>query len=302
MKKWICLIAGLCLSLSDVWAETVEESARKIPLLNDVDVVVVGGTFGAVKSAIAAKESGASVFLVAPRPHLGEEVVTTRQLWGNPYAEGAGDPLVQSAFEMNPTTVFSYTYDATPDPMHPDNNFTVLTDGKYTISSQHSVQFNTDIVTINVALVGSGSISRITLSTFLRATDGGFATTSLSVSTSLDDQEYTELPGSLNIEESPGEGGTDNIRTFFFTPNFYTTARFLKIRCSKAYSRQLLGELVIGTQNATPQQTRPLKVEKALDAALSAAEVPYLTGSYVTGTLTDKAGGIAGVVIANRNG
>ena len=172
MKKCVCLLAGLFLSLSSVRAETIEESARKIPLLNDVDVVVVGGTFGAVKSAIAAKEAGASVFLVAPRPHLGEEVVTTRQLWGDPYAEGAADSLVRSAFDMNPATVFSYTYDATPDPLHPDNNFTVLTDGKYTVSSQHSVQFNTDYVTINVAMNGNDTVTHITLSTFLRATDG----------------------------------------------------------------------------------------------------------------------------------
>ncbi|MBP5320764.1 MAG: FAD-dependent oxidoreductase [Kiritimatiellae bacterium] len=297
------LLAGLLLTASlAAFAETVEESARKIPLLKDVDVVVVGGTFGGVKAAIAAKEAGASVFLVAPRPHLGEEVVTTRQLWGDPYAEGAGDPLVQAAFEMTPSTDFSYTYDATPDAMHPDNNFTVLTDGRYTVSSQDSVQFNTDTVTINVALSGNATVSQITLSTFLRAQDNGFATTSLSVSTSLDDQSYTDLPGTLHAEEMPCEGGTDLIRVFHFTPDFYTSARYLKIRCSKAYSRQLLGELVIGTQNASTHQTRPLKVEKTLDAALTDAEVPYLTGSFVTGTLTDKAGAIAGVVIANRNG
>ena len=49
----------------------VIESARSIPVVAEVDVVVVGGSTGAVSAAIAAKEAGAKVFLLAPRPYLG---------------------------------------------------------------------------------------------------------------------------------------------------------------------------------------------------------------------------------------
>ena len=44
------------------------ESKRKIPLVHEVDVVVVGGA----TAAVAAKEQGATVFLAAPRPFWGD--------------------------------------------------------------------------------------------------------------------------------------------------------------------------------------------------------------------------------------
>jgi len=39
-----------------------------------VDVLVLGGTVRGVSAAVAAKEAGADVYLVAPRPYLGEEI------------------------------------------------------------------------------------------------------------------------------------------------------------------------------------------------------------------------------------
>ncbi|MDT8389758.1 MAG: FAD-dependent oxidoreductase [Lentisphaeria bacterium] len=62
-------------------ADTIVESAREIPLVYDVDVVVVGGSTRAVAAAVAGKEVGASVFLVAPRPYLGEDMCATLRLW-----------------------------------------------------------------------------------------------------------------------------------------------------------------------------------------------------------------------------
>ena len=46
----------------------VNESAREIPVAYSVDVVVVGGSTGAVAAACEAARSGAKVFLAAPRP------------------------------------------------------------------------------------------------------------------------------------------------------------------------------------------------------------------------------------------
>ncbi|MBN2215793.1 MAG: FAD-dependent oxidoreductase, partial [Pirellulales bacterium] len=60
---------------------TVTESARAIPIVYDVDVVVVGGSTGAVAAAAEAAQHGASVFLAAPRPYLGEDVCATMRLW-----------------------------------------------------------------------------------------------------------------------------------------------------------------------------------------------------------------------------
>ncbi|MEI7833407.1 MAG: FAD-dependent oxidoreductase [bacterium] len=60
---------------------SVRESAREIPLAYQVDVVVVGGTTGAVAAATAAAKAGAKVFLAAPRPFLGEDMTATYRLW-----------------------------------------------------------------------------------------------------------------------------------------------------------------------------------------------------------------------------
>ena len=53
----------------------VYESAREIPVAYQVDVVVVGGSTHAVAAATSAAEQGATVFLAAPRPYLGEDLV-----------------------------------------------------------------------------------------------------------------------------------------------------------------------------------------------------------------------------------
>ena len=73
----------------------VLESARDIPVVYRVDVVVVGGNTWAVAAALGAAQRGASVFLAAPRPYLGEDLCATLRL-----ARGAGstadDPLAKS--------------------------------------------------------------------------------------------------------------------------------------------------------------------------------------------------------------
>ncbi|MCH2208464.1 MAG: FAD-dependent oxidoreductase [Lentisphaerales bacterium] len=63
--------------------QSVTESAREIPLVYDVDVVVVGGTSRGVAAAKAAAENGASVFLAAPRPYLGEDMCEAYCFWLN---------------------------------------------------------------------------------------------------------------------------------------------------------------------------------------------------------------------------
>ena len=62
-------------------AECVIESPKGIPIAWDVDVVVVGGSSGAVEAACEAARLGASVFLLAPRPYLGTDICSTLRLW-----------------------------------------------------------------------------------------------------------------------------------------------------------------------------------------------------------------------------
>lgn len=77
-------LSFLVLSAAAVGGEpagrAVGESARKIPLACQVDVVVVGGSTAGVAAAVAAAEQGASILLVAPRPYLGEDLCATLRL------------------------------------------------------------------------------------------------------------------------------------------------------------------------------------------------------------------------------
>ncbi|MDD2382201.1 MAG: FAD-dependent oxidoreductase, partial [Mariniphaga sp.] len=58
----------------------VRQSEREIPLISSVDVVVVGGTTYAVSAAVSAAEKGAKVYLIAPKPYLGEDLCATLRL------------------------------------------------------------------------------------------------------------------------------------------------------------------------------------------------------------------------------
>ena len=67
-------VVVMCGTLS--WGNTasIAESARAMPVCQEADVVVVGGSCGAVAAAQAAAKAGAKVFLAAPRPYLGDDV------------------------------------------------------------------------------------------------------------------------------------------------------------------------------------------------------------------------------------
>jgi len=79
-KTFLAFVVSL-MSVCFVLADNVFQSEREIPCVRDCDVLVVGGGGAAVAAAIAAKTNGASVFLVAPRNYLGDDIAGTRELW-----------------------------------------------------------------------------------------------------------------------------------------------------------------------------------------------------------------------------
>lgn len=100
MKKLCAVVLGLVvaqLSSLPLWGAGMVEPAKSLPLIQDVDVVVVGGTCGAVAAAEAAARSGAKVFLVTASPCLGEDVAGTLRLWAEP-AEAASSDLMRALF------------------------------------------------------------------------------------------------------------------------------------------------------------------------------------------------------------
>ena len=62
-------------------AEYVHQSSRRIPVVRNVDLVIVGSTVGAVAAAAEAAREGARVLLVGSRPYLGEDICATMRLW-----------------------------------------------------------------------------------------------------------------------------------------------------------------------------------------------------------------------------
>jgi flavin-dependent dehydrogenase len=62
-------------------AATVSDSAHSIPLAASADIVVVGGSSAAVAAAVSAAQGGAKVFLIAPRPYLGDDLCGRQRLW-----------------------------------------------------------------------------------------------------------------------------------------------------------------------------------------------------------------------------
>ena len=102
LKTCLLLAAAFGISANVAAAETppmVAESARAIPVVYDVDVVVVGGSTGGVSAAIAAAQAGAKVFLAAPRPYLGEDMGATLRLWLEE-GETPASPLARQIFSV----------------------------------------------------------------------------------------------------------------------------------------------------------------------------------------------------------
>lgn len=79
--------------------------AHKLSFLASVDVLVIGGSSGAVAAAAEAAQNGASVFLAAPMPYLGEDICGRFRLW------------LDSVMPEHPLAKAIYNGD-TPTPLH----------------------------------------------------------------------------------------------------------------------------------------------------------------------------------------
>ena len=288
--------------------ESIVESARKIPLAYDVDVVIVGGSTGAVAAAVEAKKQGASVFLAAPRPYLGEDVAGTLRLWLAP-GERPDSPLAKAIFETDPATGFpnrlrfSYLVDQKPNRVHPDSKNTVLNDGAWQTASNHSVQYDAD-ATITADLGKMARLKELHLMTFERG--GEFEVKNVEVETSPDGNLWRKLG---TITESDSKGGGDKL--IHWQLSVKQPCRYVKVIARKAEDaeRILLGELLliedskvkIDPDEVNPPAT-PMQAKIALDEALLEAGVDFLYGSMVTDLVVDENGNAAGVVMANRAG
>ena len=296
---------------------TVTESSREIPLAYDVDVLVVGGTTRGVAAAVAAAEQGASVFLAASRPYLGEDMCATYRLWLEE-GEEPNSPLGKAIYSaalahqpsapLRPGLPFTYTSNLKPSKKHPDTKkASRLFDALHNSASADSLQYDDD-VTLIIDLGKPVEVARISLMTYQRPND--FAVGELRVAISDDKKQWKEVATAKNN----GWGGAED-KTVDLMAAVSASARYLQLSLSKAEGsgRMLLAELHIEDGSVALQEpeasvekplavTTPMQVKSSLDDALLKAKVDFLYGSYLGDILRDDEGRFAGITIVNRSG
>ena len=308
------LILSACLS-ARADSPVLNQTARQIPVAYEVDVAVIGGGVGAVSAAVEAAQSGAKVFLAAPRPYLGEDMAGTLQLWLEEGEKPSGalaeqlynDPVETNATGPHPDAVpFTYTASLPSASSHQDSDPpSLLSDAKWGNASTQSVQYDGD-VTLTVDLGKRQQIQETRLMAYYRGSGqgpGNFMVSHVDVSVSDDGQTWTTV-GSVERK------AIDDVSTLAIAVG--RQGRYVKLDVHKpeAETRVLLGEIeILGppsptkvVDETTPQPPRPMHVKRTLDNALLAAGVQYLYGCQPTEVLVDKSGRIGGFVMSNRAG
>ena len=278
-----------------VRAAAVAESERAIPVCQDVDVVVVGGTCGAVAAAEAAAKAGAKVFLAAPRPYLGDDVAGTLRLWLEG-GETPASPLAKAIYVQAETTLpFTYKTDRPSGGKHRDTGG-MLCDGRSDDVQHSTVEFAGDVA-ILADLGGQKAVAGVELTTFKRV--GDFEAASVHLSVSADGQAWSKAVPLVAEEGSE----PDLVR---YSAKLEQTVSQVKVavKMKEGAKRLLISELTLhasggGIAVAVPT---PLRVKQALDKALLGSGVAFLTSSYATDVLRDADGHVAGIVMANRTG
>lgn len=301
------LVASVCMLHAGAAVLAVNESARDIPLAYDVDVVVVGGSSAGVAAAVEAAKQGASVFVAAPRPYLGEDLCATYRLWLEP-GETPASPLAKAIF-ADPLArrglPFTYQADQPSEHVHKDTQPpSMLADGQWANAFQQSVQYNNDTnVTLDLAKPRSFREMRF----MLFQSKDRFEVAEIVVSVSDDGKAWRQIAVVRNHKLGKG---TYVESALHLSAPLRARARYVRCLFKKGprAERMLIGELVLVPaagemkRRAGLLAPTPLQIKRALDKALLDAKVPFLYGCYATDVLRDASGKPAGIVMANRAG
>jgi len=284
------------------------EPATLIPVIAEVDVVVTGGASGGVAAAVAAARCGASVFVAAPRPYLGEDICATLRYWLEPdeqpetelarevFASETGGPTDRSS-----QLAFTYTTDREPSP--------TWADGTRTGFPPDSVQYDGD-VTLLLDLGSTRNIGQISVMAYQKAWDCELEEVLITAS-----EEPSEWQSVGEIQNTRIYDGDFVTAPLILSVTLSATARFLKLEIRKTAraSRLLIGGVAvegaiqtINGPNSSDAAARPLPtpmhVKRTLDQALLRAKVPFLYQCVATDVLRDADGRPAGVTIMSASG
>ncbi|MCX7820004.1 MAG: FAD-dependent oxidoreductase [Kiritimatiellae bacterium] len=314
MKATVGLATCVCATWAAVApaAMVVAFPRMEVPVLTNVDVLVVGGSLGAVAAAVEARRAGASAFLVTSWPYLGEDLCATLRLWREDKQE-PDHPWLRAMFppeterRSGRAWTFRYRTDRVDDPRHRDSSPPGrLTDSRHRSAARDSVQYNGP-VTIFADLGQPRPIGRVELRAYQRPGDFGVA--EIRVATSMDADAWSAVVTGRNSDvEIPAEDASLPIGV-----ELAVTQRYVRVEVVPVIgaSRVLLAELAI---EAPPESapsppagtiarvTRPLRIQRTLDDALIAADVPFLFLSDPFDVLIGDDGHPAGLLVANRSG
>lgn len=287
-------------------AISARESAREIPIVYEVDVVVLGGSSAGVAAAVGAVEEGATVFLAAPRPYLGEDLCGTYRIWVDPN-EVAQSGLANKLFNipLSGIRLSCYETDIPSDSLHPDTEPpSLLCDGRWDSVFTDSVQYNED-VNIIFDLGKEHSIKEVHIITFQNPNNYEVNEVTVSVSNN------GELWQQILVISNEDVGSTFVAPPLRLSGNATGEGRYVKflVRKSATASRLLLGEIEIeGTVVSTPSNPNLpspptlMHLKSVLDSELLSAGVDFLFGCYPTDVLRDADGNLAGIAMCNRSG
>ena len=335
MKKTILLpfvLFAMVLSCPNVcvWAQEMKPNifvapARELPVIAEVDVLVVGGTTGGVAAAVSAAEQDASVFLVAPYPYLGEDMTATLRLWLEP-GETPTDPLALALYNdtnrgnaisivIKESHPFTYKTEGTVSNSHPELKTSPgrLADKKLIDPVTESLQIDGD-ATIIADMGQKRELTEVDLTAYYRADD--FHVAEVEYACSNDGQNWQSLG---TVKYRSGSGSTDQPVAYALKLEKPVTTQFVKAvaKRTEGSKRILLAELflvppqkevVVVEEPVDPNQPmfpppRPMHVKKVLDDALLDANVDFLYSSYVASVLKEgNSDRVCGVIINNRQG
>jgi len=296
----------------------IRQSPQSIPIACEADILVVGGSTGAVAAAASAARAGAKVFLVAPHPYLGDDMTATLRLWlekGETPASSLGKQIFNDPARDGPgpdPNRLPFTYEASlPSVGHKDTNPTsILTDGVFGNAADHSVQYNGD-VEVTADLDSPQDIRQVRVVFYERCYEegaGNFKLDSIEVAAGDDKQTWHKL-AVLRNDDRRRDYATHEC--FGVESPVSARARYVKFSVKQARDaeRILLGEIeIVGPAKqpavaaASCPPCRPFHVKKTLDDVLLSAGVRFLYSCYATDVLRDEAGNVCGIVMANRAG
>ncbi len=291
----------------------VLDPATSVPILHEVDVVVIGSPAGAIVAATEAARAGASVFVAAPRTYLGEDIASTYRYALEP-GEVPQTDLERSVFWTGPADFersgralrFGYRSSRNAWSGRPDTtDGTTLRDGKWGDHRTQSLQYDGDVGFV-IDLGEARHIEEVEVRVYQRR--GDCRVDSMIVSTSGDGVTWRER---VRVENSvpATQVAMDVALPITATPAVET--RFLRLELAKASDaeRLLVGEIILLGKEQTGAASiaaaalpTPNQVKRALDAALVGAKIPFLYSTAPTELLVDQQGRASGVVIANQSG